>query len=80
MNWHERAAFQRSASGRSTAGNDVVATILISLFFSPLSSPLSVFSAVTFSHRRSARIKNLKAWLDCIVAGVELGFGQLLFS
>ena len=30
--WHERAAFQRSAFGRSTAGNDVVATIIISLF------------------------------------------------
>ena len=27
-NWHERVAFQRSAVGRSTAGNDVVATIL----------------------------------------------------
>ena len=24
-NWHERAAFQRSAFGRSTAGNDIVA-------------------------------------------------------
>ena len=32
INWHERAAFQRSAFGRSTAGNDVVATIIISLF------------------------------------------------
>ena len=31
--WHERAAFQRSVFGRSTAGNDVVATIIISLFF-----------------------------------------------
>ena len=30
--WRERAAFQRSAFGRSTAGNDVVATISISLF------------------------------------------------
>ena len=30
--WHERAAVQRSAFGRSTAGNDVVATIIISLF------------------------------------------------
>ena len=28
----ERAAFQRSAFGQSTAGNDVVATIIISLF------------------------------------------------
>ena len=27
VNWHECAAFQRSAVGRSTAGNDVVATI-----------------------------------------------------
>ena len=31
-NWRERAAFQRSAFGRSTAGNDVVATIFIRLF------------------------------------------------
>ena len=54
--WHEREAFQRSAFGRSTAGNDVVATILISLFFSSTFSP---FSAVTFSHRGSARIKKL---------------------
>ena len=31
-NWHERAAFQRSAFGRrSTASNDVVATIFIIL-------------------------------------------------
>ena len=36
LNWHERAAFQRSAFGRSTADSDVVATILISLFSSPL--------------------------------------------
>ena len=37
--WRERAAFQRSAFGRSTAGNDVVATIqsfLCFLFFPPL--------------------------------------------
>ena len=42
--------------GRSTVGNDVVATILISLFrfLCPFFS-----SAVTFSHRRSARIKKL---------------------
>ena len=42
--WHEHAAFQWSAFGRSTAGNDVVATIFISLFlfyFSPVFSPLS---------------------------------------
>ena len=32
LNWHERVVFQRSAFGRSTAGNDVAATILISLF------------------------------------------------
>ena len=31
--WHKHAAFQRSAFGRSTAGNDVVATIFIRLFF-----------------------------------------------
>ena len=34
-NWHEHAAFQRSAFGRSTAGNDVVATIFIIFSFSP---------------------------------------------
>ena len=32
-NWHERAAFQRAAFGWSTAGNQVVATFFISLFF-----------------------------------------------
>ena len=32
-NWHERAVFQRSGFGRSTAGNDIVAIIIISLFF-----------------------------------------------
>ena len=32
VNWRERAAFQRSAFGRSTAGNDVVATIFIRIF------------------------------------------------
>ena len=46
----ERAAFQRSAFWQSTAGNDVVATIFIHLFF--------LFFPV-FSHRRSARIKKL---------------------
>ena len=35
LNWRERAAFQRSAFGRSTAGYDVVATIFIRLFFFP---------------------------------------------
>ena len=38
--WHERAAFQQPAFGRSTAGNDVVATIFICLFsFFPPFSP-----------------------------------------
>ena len=41
--WLERAAFQRSAFRRSTAGNDVVATILISLL--PSSVPVGQFSA-----------------------------------
>ena len=36
--WHERASFQQSSFGRLTAGNDLVATILISLFFSTLCS------------------------------------------
>ena len=31
--WRERAVFQRSAFGRLTAGNDVVATIFIRIFF-----------------------------------------------
>ena len=31
-NWHELAAFQRSAFRRSTAGNDVVATIFLRLW------------------------------------------------
>ena len=40
--WRERAAFQRSAFGRLTDGNDVVATIFIRLFFFfPFFSPLS---------------------------------------
>ena len=53
--WRERAAFQQSAFGWSTAGNDVVATIFIRLFFF-----FPFFSSVaTFSHRRSARIKKL---------------------
>ena len=44
--WHEHAAFQRSAFRRSTACNDVVATIFIRLFFffsifSPRFFPLS---------------------------------------
>ena len=34
--WHERAVLQRSAFGQWTAGNEVVATILISLYLSPL--------------------------------------------
>ena len=50
-NWHDCAVFQRSAFRRSTAGNDIVVTIFISLFpffslpplpfFSPFLSPLS---------------------------------------
>ena len=57
-NWHEHVAFRRSAFGLSTAGNDVVATIFISLFF--FSRFFPQFSSVaTFSHRRSAQIKKL---------------------
>ena len=52
--WNERAAFQRSAFGQSTDGNDVVATIFITFF-----SPNYFFSVATFSHRRSAQIKKL---------------------
>ena len=55
--WHERAAFQRLAFRRLTAGNAVVTTIIISLFFPPPLFPVS--SVATFSHRRSARIKKL---------------------
>ena len=43
--------------GRSTASNDVVATILISLF--PFYRPVFFPSVATYSHRRSARIKKL---------------------
>ena len=43
-NWRERAAFQRSVYGRSTAGNDVVATIFISLFLSFFSLRRNLFS------------------------------------
>ena len=44
--WHKRAVFQQSSFGRLTAGNDVVATILITLFFSILfSSPFPLFSS-----------------------------------
>ena len=44
--WHKRAAFQQWAFGRSTAGNDVVATKnnILFFFFSFL------FSVVYFSH------------------------------
>ena len=48
QNWHERAVFQQSAFGRSTAGNVVVATIFIirffffSVFFSPPSRPFLI--------------------------------------
>ena len=63
VNWHECAAFQRSAFGRLTAGNDVVATIFISLFFFPQFPPplfsRFFFYVATFSQRRSARIKKL---------------------
>ena len=47
--WHEPAIFQRSAFGRSTAGNDVVATIPISLFF--LSAPLRFPPLLPFLRR-----------------------------
>ena len=60
--WRERAAFQRSAFGRSTAGNDVVATIFIRiffLFFSFFPPCFSHFSSVTTFSHRSARIKKL---------------------
>ena len=57
--WYESAAFQRSAFGRATAGNDVVATIFTILFLSPPFFPFFFSSVVTFSHRRSTRIKKL---------------------
>ena len=55
-------AFQWSRFMRSTAGIDIVATIIISLFlFFPLFFFMFVFfsSVATFSHRKSARIKKL---------------------
>ena len=48
VNWHECAAFQQSAFGRSTAGNDLVATIFISLFFFFFSPVFSVFPVFFF--------------------------------
>ena len=54
-NWYERAVFQQSAFGSSTAGNDIVATIFIILFF----CLFPVFSPLTFSYRRSVRIQKL---------------------
>ena len=50
-----RAAALQSVADRRLTGNDVVATISAIIFFSPFFSP---FSVATFSHRRSARIKN----------------------
>ena len=41
--WHERAVLQRSAFGQWTAGNEVVANILISLFSTFLHSSLLPF-------------------------------------
>ena len=49
--WRERAVFQRSAFGRSTASNDVVATISICLFF--------FFSPVFFSPSRPFLIEGV---------------------
>ena len=55
-----------SAVGRSTAGNDIVATIFIIFFFiflpffaPPVSPPFFSPSVAIFSHRRSAQIKKL---------------------
>ena len=46
-NWHEPSAFQRSAFVRSTAGNDVVATILYSILHSILGSILgSIYDSI----------------------------------
>ena len=50
--WRERAAFQQSAFGRSTAGNDVVATIFIRIFFSFFFSPFFPFFFPFFFLRR----------------------------
>ena len=54
INWHERVAFQRS-------GGRLVAMTYWPLFSSVFPLPLFFFSVATFSHRRSARIKNLIA-------------------
>ena len=59
INWRERAAFQRSAFGRSTAGNDVLAVDRQYAGNSLTESKFFLFSVVYFSHRRSARIKKL---------------------
>ena len=58
--WRERASFQRSAFGRSTAGNDVVATIFIHIFFSffpPFFFPF--FSRFFFSQSRPFLIEGV---------------------
>ena len=65
--WHERAAFQRSAFERSTAGNDVVATMIISLFLF-LSPHFSNFSpSRPFFLEGVLRSKNLfsESCLEC---------------
>ena len=60
---------QQLAFGRLTAGNDVVATISIILFF-----PLFLFSVATFSHRRSARANS-----SCGIAQV-IRFSHVVYT
>ena len=50
INWHERAAFHRSVFGRSTAGNDVAATIIIRFFFRFFSLSRPFLSSHIFRH------------------------------
>ena len=66
--WHERVAFQWSAFGRSTAGNDVVATKNNILFFSFFLFSFLFFSpSSTFLIEGVLGSKNLfsKSCLEC---------------
>ena len=61
--WHEYVAFQRSAFGRSTAGNYVVATIFFSSVFSvfpvPPSGPFLIEGVLGSKNLFSEMPKNL---------------------
>ena len=74
--WHERAAFQRSAFGRSTDGNDVVVTIHISLFSGVLGSK-NLLAKVAKNTQKPGRpfwiLKALQAGSKCPFAARQSG-------